>query len=85
MRRMLRWHEVTNLSQERSGHLKFTADQVNQLSAQLVGHITLPQDMTYQADRTTFMNAFQHFPQIIVFCAGFADVVRSIRSPKKLV
>jgi FAD/FMN-containing dehydrogenase len=79
MRRMLRWHEVTNLSQERSGHLKFTADQVNQLSAQLVGHITLPQDMTYQADRTTFMNAFQHFPQIIVYCAGFADVVASIR------
>jgi FAD/FMN-containing dehydrogenase len=76
---MLRWHEVTNFSDDRSGHLKFTAAQVAGLSQQLVGHITLPQDMTYAANRGTFMNAFQHFPQIIVYCAGFADVVRSIR------
>ena len=79
MRRMLRWHEVNNLAEERSGHLKFTAEQVSALSKQLVGQITLPQDATYAAGRTTFMNAFQHFPQIIVYCVGFADVVCCIR------
>jgi FAD/FMN-containing dehydrogenase len=85
MRRMLRWHEVANLSQGRcGGHLKFTAGQVNQLSEQLVGHITLPQDPTYPAARTTFMNAFQSFPQIIVYCQGFADVVRSIAFAKEV-
>jgi len=84
MRRMLRWHEVTTLSQDRSGHLQFTAAQVNALSQQLVGHIVLPQDPTYAANRTTFMNAFQHFPEIIVYCAGFADVIRSIRFAKEV-
>jgi len=84
MRRMLRWHEVTNLSQGRCGHLKFTADQVNQFSEQLVGHITLPQDPSYPVDRTTFMNAFQSFPQIIVYCQGFADVMCSIAFAKQV-
>ena len=79
MRRLLRRHEVTTLSVERSGQLNFTAAQVARFSGQLVGRITLPQDANYQADRTTFMNAFQHFPQIIVYCQGFADVVCSIR------
>ena len=78
MRRMLRWHEVTSLSQGRCGHLKFSAEQVNGFSQQLVGHITLPQDPAYPACRGTFMNAFQSFPQIIVYCQGFADVVHSI-------
>jgi len=82
MRRKLRWHEVANLSQQRSGKLKFTAQQVNQLSEQLAGHITLPQDPAYPVGRTTFMNAFQHFPQLIVYCQGFADVVRSIAFAK---
>ncbi|HTC91541.1 MAG TPA: hypothetical protein VK686_24720, partial [Bryobacteraceae bacterium] len=82
MRRKLRWHEVANLSQQRSGKLKFTAQQVNQLSEQLAGHITLPQDPVYPVGRTTFMNAFQHFPQLIVYCQGFADVVRSIAFAK---
>ena len=53
MRRKLRWHEVANLSQQRSGKLKFTAAQVNQLSEQLAGHITLPQDPAYPVGRTT--------------------------------
>ncbi len=79
---MLRWHDVSNLSQEHSGHLKFTAAQVTQLSQELVGHIVLPQDQSYAMNRTTFMNAFQHFPQIIVYCSGFADVVRCIRFAK---
>ncbi len=79
MRTMLRWHDVTNLSLEHSGQLNFTPAQVNQFSQQLVGHITLPQDASYPSNRTSFMNAFQSFPQIIVYCAGFADVVRSIR------
>lgn len=79
MRRMLRRHEVTSLSPERSGQLNFTPQQVDRLSKQLVGSLVLPQDANYQVDRTTFMNAFQHFPQIIVHCQGFSDVVQSIR------
>jgi FAD/FMN-containing dehydrogenase len=79
MRRMLRWHEVTTFYEERSGHLKFTAAQISQFRRQLVGRISLPQDPTYPADRTSFMSAFQHFPQLIVYCQGFADVVHCIR------
>ena len=78
MRRRLRWHETANLSQAPGGHLKFTAEQAKHLSEQLVGQVTLPQDPAYSANRTTFMNAFQSFPQIIVYCQGFADVVRCI-------
>lgn len=84
MRRMLRWHEVTDLSKERSGHLKFTTEQVNKLKLQLVGQVILPEDATYQVSRTTFMNAFQNFPQIIVYCQGFADVLRSIAFAKEI-
>ena len=84
MRRIRRWHELTIFSQERSGKLKFTAAQVNQLSEQLVGHITLPQDPAYPVSRMTFMNAFQNFPQIIVYCQGFADVVRCIAFAKEV-
>lgn len=79
MRRIQRWHEVTKLSRGRSGHLKYTAEQLSAFSKQLVGHITLPQDASYPGARATFMNAFQHFPQIIVYCVGFSDVVASIR------
>src|SRR5580693_1581478 len=84
MRRILRRHEVTALSSKRSGQLKFTEEQVKRLSTQLVGHITLPQDPSYQVDRSAFMSAFQHFPQIIVYCRGFADVVRCIDFAKEV-
>jgi FAD/FMN-containing dehydrogenase len=79
MRRMLRRHQATNFSEDLSGHFKFTDEQVRQFRKQLVGQVTLPLDATYPAARTTFMNAFQHFPQIIVNCVGFADVVCCIR------
>ena len=84
MRRRLRWHATANLSQAPGGHLKFTAEQAKRLSEQLVGQVTLPQDPAYPANRTTFMNAFQSFPQIIVYCQGFADVVRSIAFAKDI-
>ena len=77
--RGIRRDQVTSSSLQGSGHLNFTADQVNQLKKKLVGQVTLPQDPSYQINRTSFMNAFQHFPQIIVYCQGFADVVHSIR------
>lgn len=76
---MLRRHEVSRISAERSGQLNFTPQQVDAFSQQLVGHIVLPQDPNYQVDRITFMNAFQHFPQMIVHCQGFSDVKASIR------
>ena len=38
-----------------------------------------PWAATYDAARQTFIKAFQHFPQIIVYCAGFSVVVVSIR------
>jgi FAD/FMN-containing dehydrogenase len=76
---MLRRHEVTRVSAERSGNLNFTSAQVDALSAKLVGTLVLPQDANYQLNRTSFMNAFQHFPQLIVYCQGFADVVHCIR------
>jgi hypothetical protein len=41
--------------------------------------VVLPKDAIYDSARQTFMKAFQHFPQIIVYCAGLSDVVASIR------
>src|ERR1700728_1004397 len=79
MRRIQRRHEVTKLSRERSSHLKYTAEQLSAFGNQLVGDTTLPQAPNYPGARATFMNAFQHFPQIIVYCVGFSDVVASIR------
>jgi len=84
MRRLLRRHEVSKLSGDRSGELSFTQEQVEQLSKTLVGTISLPQDSGYAQDRTTFMSAFQHFPQIIIHCENFADVVRSIRFSREV-
>jgi FAD/FMN-containing dehydrogenase len=72
-------HAAKSLFLEQSSHLKYTEDQLRQLRSQLVGRITLPQDPGYAADREVFVNTFQNFPQIIVHCAGFADVVCSIR------
>jgi hypothetical protein len=78
MRRLLRWHEVSNVSTERSGELKFTPQQLQRLSEKLVGRIVLPQDASYPSSRESFALAFQSFPQIVVYCQGFADVVACI-------
>lgn len=78
MRRLLRWHEVNNVSAERSGELKFTPQQLKSLSERLVGSIVLPQDASYPSSRQSFALAFQSFPQIVVYCRGFADVVACI-------
>ena len=50
----------------------------------MVGRIVLPQDATYSTDRQAFMCAFQHYPQIIVFCVAFSDVLACIEFAKKV-
>lgn len=83
MRRLVRWHDTSNLSLERSGQLNFDAQEISKLSARLVGSVTLPQDVDYSASRETFMAAFQHFPQIIVHCRGVADIVESVKFARR--
>jgi FAD/FMN-containing dehydrogenase len=83
MRRLLRWHEVSNVSAERSGELKFTPEQLKGLSAKLVGRIVLPQDAAYASARQSFTGAFQRFPQLVVYCQGFSDVVACIGFAKE--
>lgn len=83
MRRLPRWHEVCNLSAERSGELKFTPQQLKRLSGKLVGRFVLAQDASYPSARGTFTNAFQRFPQIVVYCQGFSDVVACIHFAKE--
>jgi FAD/FMN-containing dehydrogenase len=83
MRRKLQWRDASPLSIARSGQLKFSNEQVAALNTQVVGRVVLPQDPTYNSDREAFMSAFQHFPQIIVFCAGFSDVIASLRFAKE--
>jgi FAD/FMN-containing dehydrogenase len=78
MRRLLRWHEVSSLSPERSGELKYTPQQLTRLSRTLVGRFVVPQDAAYPSARESFTLAFQSFPQIVVYCQGFADVVACI-------
>jgi FAD/FMN-containing dehydrogenase len=84
MRRLQSWHETSRLSASRSGELKFSAEQLKGLTEQIVGKVVLPQEPSYQAARASFMNAFQHFPQIVVYCQGFADVVACIRFAKEV-
>jgi FAD/FMN-containing dehydrogenase len=82
MRRRLSWPETSRLS-ARSGELKFSAEQLKKLSAGVVGKIVLPQEPSYPSARCSFMNAFQYFPQIVVYCQGFADVVACIHFAKE--
>ena len=79
MHRTIRRHNVTAHARERADELKFCGAQLQKFSEGLAGHVVLPQDAAYDSARETFMKAFQHFPQIIVYCAGFSDVVASIR------
>jgi FAD/FMN-containing dehydrogenase len=79
MHRRIRRHNVTAHVRERADELKFNGTELQKFSDQLAGHVVLPQDPAYDSGRETFMKAFQHFPQIIVYCAGFSDVVASIR------
>jgi FAD/FMN-containing dehydrogenase len=79
MRKIIRRHEIGNLAYTRSGKLKFDDRQLAAFSCQVVGRIVLPQDPSYNGDREAFMSAFQHFPQIIVYCVGFSDVVACLR------
>jgi FAD/FMN-containing dehydrogenase len=83
MRRRPRWRDSSPFSVARSGQLKFSDRQLAGLSQQVVGRIVLPQDPSYNSDRESFMCAFQHFPQIIVFCAGASDVVACLRFAKE--
>lgn len=83
MRRIQRLRDTSPLSVARSGQLKFNERQVAALNAKVVGRIVLPQDPSYSSDRQSFMCAFQRFPQIIVFCAGFSDVVACLRFAKE--
>jgi FAD/FMN-containing dehydrogenase len=84
MRHRLRWRDASPFSFARSGQLKFNDRQLASLTSQIVGRIVLPQDPSYSSDRQGFMSAFQHFPQIIVFCAGFSDVVACLRFAKEV-
>ena len=83
MRRLLRWHDTSRLSAGRSGELKFTAEQLKRLTERIAGNIVLPQDPSYPSARASFMNAFQHFPQIVIYCQGFADVAACIDFAKE--
>jgi FAD/FMN-containing dehydrogenase len=78
MRRLLRWHDVNKLSQDRSGQLKYSPDQLAAFSSRLIGRIVTPQDAAYKSAREGFLSTFQHYPQIIVYAAGFSDVAAAI-------
>ncbi len=84
MRKKLRSHDISSLSVAQSGQLKFNDEQLHALNARVLGRIVLPQDPSYNADREAFMSAFQHFPQIIVYCTGSSDVVACLRFAKEV-
>ena len=79
MHRTIRRHNVTAHAHEHADELQFSGTQLQKFSDQPAGHVVLPRDAIYDSARQTFMKAFQHFPQIIVYCAGFSDVLASIR------
>jgi len=84
MRRRLQWHHVNQLSPSRSGQLKFNAEQLARLSSRVTGRIVLPQDAAYNSAREGFVKTFQHYPQIIVYAAGFSDVVAAINFAREV-
>ena len=69
---------TTRVQKARSGQLKFDDRQLADFRNRVVGKIVLPQDPDYDSGRGAFMRAFQHFPQIIIYCVGFSDVIASI-------
>ena len=82
MRKKRQTRDISPLSPAHSGQLKFNDEQLNGLRSRVVGRIVLPQDSSYTSDRAAFMSAFQHFPQIICYCAGASDVVACLRFAK---
>jgi FAD/FMN-containing dehydrogenase len=84
MRQICRRHDTIKLSPTHSGKLKFNEQQLQVLTSRVVGRVVLPQDPSYNSDREAFMSAFQHYPQVIVFCEGFSDVVACIHFAKEV-
>src|SRR5262249_30513710 len=84
MRRLLRWHDLYKLSPDRSGQLKYNAEQLAAFSSQLAGRIVTPQDAPYNSAREGFLSTFQNYPQIIVYAAGVSDVVAAIAFAKEV-
>jgi len=84
MRRQ-RWREPEyKISAGRCGDLKFNDAQFAEFRKQVIGRIVVASDPDYNSCRGTFMLAFQHFPQIIVYCVGFSDVVACIRFARRV-
>jgi FAD/FMN-containing dehydrogenase len=53
---------------------RFSKDDLAALALVIQGDIVLPTDPNYQSDRQLANNAFQSFPQLIVYCEVFSDV-----------
>lgn len=57
---------------------RFSNDDLAALTMSIQGDVVLPTDPNYQSDRQLANNAFQSFPQLIVYCEAFSDVRRCL-------
>ena len=53
---------------------RFSNDDLGALTMSIQGDVVQPTDPNYQSDRQLANNAFQSFPQLIVYCEAFSDV-----------
>jgi hypothetical protein len=66
--------EIDRRSPADLARLGLTPERLKALQAALVGHIVLPGDPTYDADRLLFNPVFNPMPSLIVFCLADIDV-----------
>lgn len=61
-----------------TGLLSYTQDQLDGLMAKLAGSVTVPGAPGYNDARMVFMHTYQHYPQLIVNCVCYSDVVAAL-------
>jgi FAD/FMN-containing dehydrogenase len=61
-----------------TGLLSYSQDQLNGLMAKLAGSVVVPGAPGYNDARMVFMHTYQHYPQLIVNCVCYSDVVAAL-------
>lgn len=64
-------------------NLNFSAEAAAKFRSSLIGTVVLPDNSSYDASRQGYIKTYQQFPQIIVFCEIFRDVVRCLAFAKE--
>lgn len=67
-----------------TGLLSYTPAQLEAFEAQIAGTVCQPGTGNYNNARMVFMHSFQHYPQLIVYCAVISDVVAALKFAREI-